>query len=54
MNTIDSSVNELDAWLQSLIADAQDNREPRWHLRAAKSGMRKKQPELIRYEPKEL
>jgi len=41
--------NELDVWLDELILQAQVNRQPSWHLRAAKAGMRKKQERLLEY-----
>jgi len=41
---------ELTNWLEGLIVQAQVNRQPWWHLRAAKAGLRGKQPRLIDYE----
>ena len=42
-----STISELDEWLRELIMQAEVNRQPSWHLRAAKAGMRKRQPRLI-------
>lgn len=38
---------EINHWLDELILQAQVNRQSDWHLRAAKRGMRKHQPQLI-------